>query len=67
MLVALAAMFLQQTFAWVGKVLPAVVALVLRGGGMAAAAEGSLLGFAASAIHPGRRSGGVAPDQNQRT
>src|SRR5215469_6031513 len=105
MLIALAAMFLQQTFASVGKVLPAVlaplviaelhadpawvgvyygvsaaaslfaqmgcgsfivrygalrmsqVALVLLGGGMAAAAEGGLPGFGASAIIGG---GGAA-------
>src|SRR3954471_23113457 len=105
MLIALGAMFLQQTFASVGKTLPAVVAplviaelhadpawvgvyyglsaaaslfaqmgcgsfiirygalrmsqvaLVLLGGGMAAAAEGGLPGFAASAVIGG---GGVA-------
>src|SRR5260370_434283 len=105
LLVALGAMFLQQTFASVGKVLPAVmaplviaefdadpawigvnygvaaaaslvaqmgcgsfivrygalrmsqVALVLLGGGIAVAAEGSLPGFAASAII----GGGGAP------
>ena len=98
MLIALGAMFVQQTFASVGKTLPAVVAplviaelhadpawvgvyyglsaaasllaqmgcgsfiirygalrmsqvaLVLLGGGMAAAVEGGLFGFAASAI-----------------
>src|SRR5436309_3941912 len=98
MLIALGAMFVQQTFAAVGKTLPAVVAplvitelhadpawvgiyyglaavaallgqmgcgsfiirfgalrmsqaaLVLLGGGMAAAAQGGVLGFAASAI-----------------
>ena len=105
LLIALGAMFLQQTFASVGKVLPAVVAplviaefdadpawvgvnygvaaaaslvtqmgcgsfivrygalrmsqvaLVLLGGGIAVAAEGSLPGFAASAIIGG---GGAA-------
>ena len=105
MLTALVAMFLQQTFASVGKVLPAVIAplvlaelaadpawvgvyfgvtagaalvaqmgcgsfiikygalrmsqaaLVLLGGGMAAAAEGGLPGFGASAVIGG---GGVA-------
>src|SRR5258707_5351592 len=113
MLTALAAMFLQQTFASVGKTLPAVVAplviaelhadpawvgvyyglsaaaslfaqmgcgsfiirygalrmsqvaLVLLGGGMAAAAEGSLFGFGASAIIGGGGAAGSAPDTSQ--
>src|SRR5205085_6533795 len=110
MLIALAAMFLQQTFASVGKVLPAVVAplviadlhadpawvgvyygvaavaslfaqmgcgsfivrygalrmsqvaLVLLGGGMAVAVEGSLLGFAASAVIGGGGGAGLDSD-----
>src|SRR3954462_8386775 len=109
MLIALAAMFGQQTFASVGKTLPAIVAplvlaelgadaawvgiyfglaaaasliaqmgcgsfiirhgalrrsqvaLVLRGGGMAAAAEGGLLGFGLSAAIGGGGAGGSAP------
>ena len=111
MLVALAAMFGQQTFASVGKTLPAIVAplvlaelgadaawvgiyfglaaaasliaqmgcgsfiirhgalrmsqvaLVLLGGGMAAAAEGGLLGFAASAVIGGGGARGLDADQ----
>jgi MFS family permease len=113
MLIALAAMFLQQAFASVGKVLPAVmaplviaelhadpawvgvyygfsaaaalvaqmgcgsfiirygalrmsqVALVLLGGGMAAAAEGSLPGFAASAIIGGGGAAVSTPTSSQ--
>ena len=113
MLIALAAMFLQQTFASVGKVLPAVVAplviaerhadpawvgvyfgvaaaaslfaqmgcgsfiirygalrmsqvaLVLLGGGMAVAAEGSLLGFGASAIIGGGGAAVSTPTSSQ--
>jgi len=113
MLTALAAMFLQQTFASVGKVLPAVVAplviaelhadpawvgvyygvsaaaslfaqmgcgsfiirygalrmsqvaLVLLGGGMAAAAEGSLFGFGASAIIGGGGAAVSTPTSSQ--
>ena len=113
MLIALAAMFLQQTFASVGKVLPAVlaplviaelhadsawvgvyygtsaaaslvaqmgcgsfivrngalrmsqVALVLLGGGMAVAAEGSLPGFAASAIIGGGGAAVSTPTSSQ--
>jgi len=113
MLTALAAMFLQQTFASVGKVLPAVVAplviaelhadpawvgvyygisaaaslfaqmgcgsfiirhgalrmsqvaLVLLGGGMAAAAEGSLLGFGASAVIGGGGAAVSTPTSSQ--
>ena len=113
MLIALAAMFLQQTFASVGKVLPAVlaplviaelhadpawvgvyygvsaaaslvvqmscgsfivrygalrmsqVALVLLGGGMAAAAEGSLPGFGASAIIGGGGAAVSTPTSSQ--
>src|SRR4051794_32413797 len=109
MLIALGAMFVQQTFASVGKTLPAViaplviaelhadpawvgvyyglsaaaslfaqmgcgsfiirygalrmsqVALVLLGGGMAAAAQGGLLGFGASAGFGRGRPAGVAP------
>ena len=113
MLIALAAMFLQQTFASVGKVLPAVlaplviaelhadpawvgvyygvsaaaslvvqmscgsfivrygalrmsqVALVLLGGAMAAAAEGSLPGFGASAIIGGGGAAVSTPTSSQ--
>ena len=113
MLIALAAMFLQQTFASVGKVLPAVlaplviaelhadpawvgvyygvsaaaslvvqmscgsfivrygalrmsqVALVLLGGGMAAAAEGTLPGFAGSAIIGGGGAAVSTPTSSQ--
>src|SRR5215469_14759334 len=113
MLIALAAMFMQQTFASVGKVLPAVlaplviaelhadpawvgvyygvsaaaslfaqmgcgsfivrygplrmsqVALVLLGGGMAVAAEGSLLGFAGSAIIGGGGAAVSTPTSSQ--
>src|SRR6202048_981698 len=113
MLTALAAMFLQQTFASVGKVLPAVVAplviaelhadpawvgvyygvsaaaslfaqmgcgsfiarygalrmsqvaLVLLGGGMAVAAEGSLPGFGASAIIGGGGAAVSTPTSSQ--
>src|ERR1700676_3783807 len=113
MLIALAAMFLQQTFASVGKVLPAVVApliiaerhadpawvgvyfgvaaaaslfaqmgcgsfiirygalrmsqvaLVLLGGGMAAAAEGGLPGFGASAIIGGGGAAVSTPTSSQ--
>ena len=113
MLIALGAMFLQQTFASVGKVLPAVVAplviadlhadpawvgvyyglsaaaslfaqmgcgsfiirygalrmsqvaLVLLGGGMAAAAEGSLFGFSASAIIGGGGAAVSTPTSSQ--
>jgi hypothetical protein len=113
MLIALAAMFLQQTFASVGKVLPAVlaplviaelhadpawvgvyygvsaaaslvaqmscgsfivrygalrmsqVALVLLGGGMAAAAEGSLPGFGVSAIIGGGGAAVSTPTSSQ--
>ena len=113
MLIALAAMFLQQTFASVGKVLPAVlaplviaelhadpawvgvyygfsaaaslvaqmgcgsfivrygalrmsqVALVLLGGGMAVAAEGSLPGFAGSAIIGGGGAAVSTPTSSQ--
>jgi MFS family permease len=112
-LTALVAMFLQQTFASVGKVLPAVlaplvlaelaadpgwvgvyfglaaaaslvaqmgcgsfiirygalrmsqVALVLLGGGMAVAAEGWLLGFAASAIIGGGGAAVSTPTSSQ--
>jgi MFS family permease len=113
MLTALAAMFVQQTFASIGKVLPAVVAplviaelhadpawvgiyfgiaaaaslfaqmgcgsfiirygalrmsqvaLVLLGGGMAVAAEGWLLGFAASAIIGGGGAAVYTPTSSQ--
>ena len=113
MLIALAAMFLQQMFASVGKVLPAVlaplviaelhadpawvgihygvsaaaslvvqmgcgsfiirygalrmsqVALVLLGGGMAVAAEGSLPGFGASAIIGGGGGAVSTPTTSQ--
>src|SRR5258707_6326896 len=113
MLTALAAMFLQQTFASVGKVVPAVVAplviaelhadpawvgvyygvsaaaslfaqmgcgsfivrygalrmsqvaLVLLGGGMAVAVEGSLPGFGASAIIGGGGGAGPPPTRAQ--
>jgi MFS family permease len=113
MLIALAAMFLQQTFASVGKVLPAIVAplviaerhadpawvgvyfgvaaaaslfaqmgcgsfiirygalrmsqvaLVLLGGGMAVAAEGSLFGFGASAIIGGGGAAVSTPTSSQ--
>jgi MFS family permease len=113
LLVALGAMFLQQTFASVGKVLPAVVAplviaefdadpawvgvyygvaaaaslfaqmgcgsfivrygalrmsqvaLVLLGGGMAVAAEGSLPGFGASAIIGGGGAAVSTPTSSQ--
>src|SRR5437773_8374756 len=113
MLTALTAMFLQQTFASVGKVLPAVLAplviaefradpawvgvyygisaaaslvvqmgcgsfivrygalrmsqvsLVLLGGGMAAAAEGSLPGFGASAIIGGGGAAVSTPTSSQ--
>src|SRR5215467_8177937 len=113
MLIALAAMFLQQTFASVGKVLPAVlaplvigelhadpawvgvyygisaaaslvaqmgcgsfivrygalrmsqVALVLLGGGTAVAAEGSLPGFAGSAIIGGGGAAVSTPTSSQ--
>jgi hypothetical protein len=113
LLTALAAMFLQQTFASVGKVLPAVVAplviaefdadpacvgiyygvsaaaslfaqmgcgsfivrygalrmsqaaLVLLGGGMAVAVEGSLLGFGASAIIGGGGAAVSTPTSSQ--
>jgi MFS family permease len=113
MLTALAAMFLQQTFASVGKVLPAVIAplviaelhadpawigvyygvaaaaslvaqmgcgsfiirygalrmsqiaLVLLGVGMAAAAEGSLPGFAASAVIGGGGAAVSTPTSSQ--
>ena len=113
MLTALAAMFLQQTFASVGKVLPAVlaplviaelhadpawvgvyygvsaaaslfvqmgcgsfivrygalrmsqVALVLLGGGMAVAVEGSLPGFGASAIIGGGGAAVSTPTSSQ--
>jgi MFS family permease len=113
LLTALAAMFLQQTFASVGKVLPAViaplviaelhadpawvgvyygvsaaaslfaqmgcgsfivrygalrmsqVALVLLGGGMAAAAEGGLPGFGASAIIGGGGAAVSTPTSSQ--
>jgi MFS family permease len=113
MLIALAAMFLQQMFASVGKVLPAVLApliiaefhadpawvgvyygisaaaslvvqmgcgsfivrygalrmsqvsLVLLGGGMAAAAEGSLPGFGASAIIGGGGAAVSTPTSSQ--
>jgi Major Facilitator Superfamily len=113
MLIALAAMFLQQMFASVGKVLPAVlapliiaelhadpawvgvyygisaaaslvvqmgcgsfiirygalrmsqVALVLLGGGMAVAAEGSLPGFGASAIIGGGGGAVSTPTSSQ--
>src|SRR6266851_2498443 len=111
--IALGAMFLQQTFASVGKVLPAVVAplviaelyadpawvgvyygvsaaaslfaqmgcgsfiirygalrmsqvaLVLLGGGMAVAVEGSLLGFGASAIIGGGGAAVSTPTSSQ--
>src|SRR5258708_32236240 len=114
MLTALVAMFVQQTFASVGKTLPAVVAplvlaeahadpawvgvyygiaaaasllaqmgcgsfvirygalrmsqaaLVLLGSGMAAAAEGGLLGFGASAVLGGGGGGGFAPRRRQQ-
>lgn len=113
MLTALVAMFVQQTFASIGKVLPAVVAplviaelhadpawvgiyfgiaaaaslfaqmgcgsfiirygalrmsqvaLVLLGGGMAVAAEGWLLGFAASAIIGGGGAAVSTPTSSQ--
>src|SRR6202048_1656826 len=113
MLTALAAMFLQQTFASVGKVLPAVVAplviaelhadpawvgvyygvsaaaslfaqmgcgsfivrygalrmsqvsLMLLGGGMAVAVEGSVPGFGASAIIGGGGAAGSTPPSPQ--
>ena len=113
MLIALAAMFVQQTFASVGKVLPAVVApliiaelhadpawvgvyyglsaaasllaqmgcgsfiirygalrmsqvaLVLLGGGMAAAAEAGLIGFGASAIIGGGGAAVSTPTSSQ--
>jgi len=113
MVIALAAMFLQQMFASVGKVLPAVlaplviaelhadpawvgvyygisaaaslvaqmgcgsfivrygalrmsqVALVLLGGGMAAAAEGTLPGFAGSAIIGGGGAAVSTPTSSQ--
>src|ERR1700737_1066321 len=113
MLTALAAMFLQQTFASVGKVLPAVVAplviaelhadpawvgvyygvsaaaslfaqmgcgsfivrygalrmsqvaLVLLGGGMGAAAEGSLPGLGASAVIGGGGAAVSTPTSSQ--
>jgi Major Facilitator Superfamily len=113
LLIALGAMFLQQTFASVGKVLPAVVAplviaefdadpawigvyygaaaaaslvaqmgcgsfivrygalrmsqvaLVLLGGGIAVAAEGSLPGFAASAIIGGGGAAVSTPTSSQ--
>jgi MFS family permease len=113
MLIALAAMFLQQTFVSVGKVFPAVVAplviaelyadpawvgvyygvsavaslfaqmgcgsfivrygalrmsqvaLVLLGGGMAVAAEGSLPGFGASAIIGGGGAAVSTPTSSQ--
>ena len=113
MLVALVAMFVQQTFASVGKVLPAVVAplviaelhadpawvgvyygvsaaaslfaqtgcgsfilrygalrmsqvaLVLLGGGMAAATSGALLGFGASAIVGGGGAAVSTPTSSQ--
>src|ERR1700752_3968810 len=113
MLVALVAMFVQQTFASVGKVLPAIiaplvvaelhadpawvgvyygvsaaaslfaqmgcgsfilrygalrmsqVALVLLGGGMAAAAEGGLPGFATSAIIGGSGAAVSTPTSSQ--
>src|SRR6478609_2384503 len=113
MLVALAAMFGQQTFASVGKTLPAIVAplvlaelgadaawvgvyfglaaaasliaqmgcgsfiirhgalrmsqvaLVLLGGGMAAAAEGGLVGFGASAIVGGGGAAISTPTSSQ--
>jgi MFS family permease len=113
MLIALAAMFLQQTFASVGKVLPAVLAplviaefhadpawvgvyygisaaaslvaqmgcgsfivrygalrmsqvsLVLLGGGMAVAAEGTLPGFAGSAIIGGGGAAVSTPTSSQ--
>src|ERR1700751_1788052 len=113
MLIALGAMFLQQTFASVGKVLPAVVAplvlaefdadppwvgvyygvaaasalfaqmgcgsfivrygalrmsqvaLILLGGGIAVAAEGSLPGFAASAMIGGGGAAGSPPTSSQ--
>src|SRR6266851_9502368 len=113
MLIALAAMFVQQTFASVGKTLPAViaplviaefhadpacvgvyygvsaaaslfaqmgcgsfivrygalrmsqVALVLLGGGMAVAVEGSLLGFGASAIIGGGGAAVSTPTSSQ--
>src|ERR1700730_10775582 len=113
LLIALGAMFLQQTFASVGKVLPAVVAplviaefdadpawvgvyygvaaaaslfaqmgcgsfivrygalrmsqvaLVLLGGGMAVAAEGSLPGFGASAIIGGGGAAVSTPTSSQ--
>ena len=113
LLIALAAMFLQQTFASVGKVLPAVlaplvitglhadpawvgvyygisaaaslvvqmgcgsfivrygalrmsqIALVLLGGGIAAAAEGSLPGFGASAIIGGGGAAVSTPTSSQ--
>ena len=115
LLTALVAMFLQQTFASVGKVLPAVVAplviaelhadpawvgvyygisagaslfaqmgcgsfiirygalrmsqvaLVLLGGGMAAAAEGGLFGFGASAIIGGGGAAVSTPTSSQLT
>jgi len=113
MLIALAAMFVQQTFASIGKVLPAVVAplvivelgadpawvgvyyglsaaaslfaqmgcgsfimrygalrvsqiaLVLLGGGMAAAAEAGLIGFGASAIIGGGGAAVSTPTSSQ--
>src|SRR3979411_2250421 len=113
MLIALAAMFVQQSFASVGKTLPAVIAplviaelhadpawvgvyyglsaaaslfaqmgcgsfiirygalrmsqfaLVLRGGGMAAAVEGGLLGFGASAIVGGGGAAGLTSARAQ--
>ena len=113
LLIALAAMFLQQTFASVGKVLPAVlaplvitglhadpawvgvyygisaaaslvvqmgcgsfivrygalrmsqIALALLGGGIAAAAEGSLPGFGASAIIGGGGAAVSTPTSSQ--
>jgi hypothetical protein len=113
MLIALGAMFVQQTFASVGKTLPAVVAplviaelhadpawvgvyyglsaaaslfaqmgcgsfiirygalrmsqvaLVLLGGGMAAAAEGGLPGFGASAIIGGGGAAVSTPTSSQ--
>jgi len=113
MLIALGAMFVQQTFASVGKTLPAVVAplviaelhadpawvgvyyglsaaaslfaqmgcgsfiirygalrmsqvaLVLLGGGMAAAAEGGLLGFGVSAIVGGGGAAVSTPTSSQ--
>src|SRR6266481_4237439 len=77
MLIALGAMFVQQTFASVGKTLPAVVAPLVIAElhadpawvgvyyGLSAAAEGGLLGFGASAIIGGGGAAVSTPTSSQ--